>query len=258
MKLVNLAAATLVFSTASLAVPVLAENLEHTRQLLSTKACSGCDLSYAGLVFAQLAGADLSGANLVRANLAQADLTGANLSNANLVGASLSGANLMGANLQGANLQGADLRGAYLTDANLQDAILTNANLRGALGIPSYAVTAADLLLWGNEYAQQGNFEQAIAYYNESLLLEPEQAEVYLVRAAARNRLSDKNGAIADAKRASELYFVEGNQQGYDSATLFVAAMEAEIEASKKGRGGGGFFDTLGNIGVMLLQFGLF
>jgi uncharacterized protein YjbI with pentapeptide repeats len=256
-KLVKIAAVT-VMSTAFVSTPVLAENLEHTRQLLSTKSCPGCDLAQAGLVFAQLAGANLSGANLVRANLSQADLTGADLRNANLVGASFAGASLMGANLQGANLQGADLRGAYLTDANLEDADLTNANLKGALGIPSYAVTATDLVAWGNDEAQLGNFSQAVAYYDEALLLDPNFADAYLVRAAARNRMSDKSGAIADAKQASDLYFVEGDQEGYNSATLFVAAIEAELEAARKGPRGPSFLNTLGNIGVMLLQFGLF
>jgi tetratricopeptide (TPR) repeat protein len=242
MKLGVLAAVTLI-GTTGLTMPVMAENLEHIRQLLSTKSCPGCDLSAAGLVFAQLAGANLSGANLVRANLSQSDLTGADLSQANLVGASLSGANLAG---------------AYLMDANLEDADLTNANLRGAVGIPIYAVTKEDLLVWGNEEAERGNFEHAIAYYNESLNLDPNYAQAYLSRSVARNRMSDKTGALTDAKRASEIYFVEGDQQGYDAAKLLTTALEAELEAAQRGRRGAGFFDTLGNIGVMLLQFGLF
>jgi tetratricopeptide (TPR) repeat protein len=257
MKLGMLAAVTLI-GTTSLTAPVIAENLEHLRQLLSTKSCPGCDLSATGLVFAQLAGANLEGANLVRANLSQSDLTGANLSNANLVGASLSSANLAGANLAGANLASADLRGAYLMDANLEDADLSNANLRGAVGIPIYAVAKEDLLTWGNEEAERGNFEHAIAYYNEALNLDPEYAQAYLSRGVARNRMSDKTGALADAKRASELYFVVGDQPGYDTANLFTTALEAEIEAASRGRRGPGFFDTLGNLGVMLLQFGLF
>lgn len=257
MKLRRLAAITLI-GTTGLTAPVRAENLEHIRQLLSTKSCPGCDLSAAGLVFAQLAGANLEGANLVRANLSQSDLTGANLSNANLVGASLSSANLSGANLAGANLASADLRGAYLMNVNLEGADLSNANLRGAVGIPISAVTKEDLLSWGNEEAERGNFERAIAYYNESLNLDPEYAQAYLSRSVARNRMSDKSGALADAKRATEIYFVAGDQPGYDAAKLFSTALEAEIEAAQRGPRKPGFFDTLGNIGVMLLQFGLF
>ena len=59
--------------------PVIAENLEHTQQLLATKQCPSCDLSGAGLVLADLAGANLQGANLARANLSRADLSGADL-----------------------------------------------------------------------------------------------------------------------------------------------------------------------------------
>ncbi|MGB3236855.1 MAG: pentapeptide repeat-containing protein [Geitlerinemataceae cyanobacterium] len=257
MKLGMLATVTLI-GTTSLTAPVIAENLEHMRQLLSTKSCPGCDLSSAGLVFSNLAGANLSGANLVRANLSQSDLTGADLSNANLVGASLSSANLAGANLAGANLASADLRGAYLMGANLEDADLSNANLQGAVGIPVYAVAKEDLLAWGNEEAGRGNFENAISYYNEALSLDPEYAQAYLSRSVARNRMSDKTGALADAQLASELYFVEGDEPGYDAAMLFTAALEAEIEAAARGPRKPGFFDTLGNIGVMLLQFGLF
>lgn len=258
MKLGTIAALTFI-GTTGLTSGVMAENLEHMRQLLSSKSCPGCDLSGAGLVFAQLAGGDLTGANLVRANLSQSDLTGANLTNANLVGASLSSANLAGANLAGANLGGADLRGAYLMNANLEGADLTNANLRGAVGIPLSAITKEDLLTWGNEEAERGNFEQAIAYYNEALNIDPEYAQAYLSRGVARNRMSDKTGALADAKRASEIYFVSGDQTGYDASKLFASALEAELEAAQRDRNrGSGFFDTLGNIGVMLLQFGLF
>ena len=257
MKLATLATTILLSATFS-SVRVLAENIEHTQQLLSTKSCPGCDLSGAGLVFSQLPGANLAGANLVRANLSQADLTGADLSNANLVGASLSNTNLGGANLSGANLVGADLRGAYLMNANLEGADLTDANLMGATGIPIYAVEAEDLLEWADLETQRGNYQGAISYYDEAITLDPDFAQAYLSRGAARNRLGDRNGALADAQRASEIFFIEGNRQGYDAAKLFITAIELEIQVAEEGARGGGFLDTLGNIGVTLLQFGLF
>ncbi|MDY6936838.1 MAG: pentapeptide repeat-containing protein [Cyanobacteriota bacterium] len=257
MKLATLATVVLLSVTTS-SLGVRAENIEHTQQLLSTKSCPGCDLSTAGLVFAQLAGANLAGANLARANLSQADLAGADLSNANLVGASLSNTNLAGANLTGASLVGADLRGAYLMNVQLEGADLTDANLMGATGIPVYAVEAEDLLEWANQEAQRGNFQGAISYYDEALNLKPDFGMAYLSRGAARNRLGDRNGALSDAQRASEIFFIEGDRQGYDSAKLFVQAIELEIEIAEEGERGPGFLGTLGNLGVMLLQFGLF
>lgn len=61
-----------------LATPTKAENLQHTQQLMSTKRCQRCDLSGAGLVYANLSSADLSGANLSQANLSRINLSGAN------------------------------------------------------------------------------------------------------------------------------------------------------------------------------------
>ena len=57
-------ATTLFFS---LSTPLLAENLSHLSQLLSTKECPFCDLSGSGLVMSNLAGAKLNGANLSQA-----------------------------------------------------------------------------------------------------------------------------------------------------------------------------------------------
>ncbi len=60
----NLLAIATILSAIGLSIPVRAENLEHIRQLLSTRECSQCELSGAGLVMSNLAGANLRGANL--------------------------------------------------------------------------------------------------------------------------------------------------------------------------------------------------
>lgn len=238
-----------------------AESLVDLQQLLSSKQCSLCDLSNAGLVYANLAGADLQGARLIRANLSQSDLAGANLANANLSGATLAGADLTGANLSGANLSGVDLRGAYLTGADFSGADLSDANLRGALGIPLELISLQDLLLWGNELAARGNYTGAIAYYSQALTIDPDYGEVYLARGAAYNRLGDLINAKADADYAAELFFTTGNQAGYEMASLFVTTMEAEAEAaadSQRGRGrgnvGGNILNVITGIGSLLLQ----
>ncbi|TAF55385.1 MAG: tetratricopeptide repeat protein [Oscillatoriales cyanobacterium] len=237
------------------------ENLADLQQLLSSKQCSLCNLNNAGLVYANLAGADLSGSQLVRSNLSQSDLSGANLANANLTGASLAGSNLMGADLSGANLAGANLSGAYLTDANFSGANLSGANLRGALDIPLELISLDQLLLWGNELADRGNYTGAIAYYSQALAIDPDYGEVYLARGAAYNRLGDLDRAKTDADQAAEIFFTTGNQEGYEMASLFVTTMEAEAEAARdsqngrsRGNVGGNLLNVITGIGSLLLR----
>jgi hypothetical protein len=96
--------------------PALAYDPEQLEQLLRTRSCPGCDLSYANLAGRNLEGADLSGANLNAANLRRVRLEGANLTGANL--------NLAQTNLSGATLVLTRLESASLVNANLQNAIL--------------------------------------------------------------------------------------------------------------------------------------
>src|SRR4028118_1414235 len=148
-------------TTTSLSAVAKAENLQHIQQLLSTRQCSQCELSGAGLVLADLSGANLSGADLSRANLSRANLTGANLTGANLTGASLNGANLSGANLSGANLSATDLRDAFLGNAQLFGTSLNTAYIQGAVGIPEYAGTPEDFYAWGVTESERGNYRGA-------------------------------------------------------------------------------------------------
>ncbi len=85
---------------------------QQLKQLLATKECQGCDLSYL----------DLKSTNL----------SGVNLKEANLEGSDLSGANLKGANLDRASLYQANLSNTSLADANFRRANLAMANLEGA------------------------------------------------------------------------------------------------------------------------------
>ncbi|MBO9999334.1 MAG: pentapeptide repeat-containing protein [Cyanobacteria bacterium SID2] len=260
MKLPKFATVTLLVAT-TLATPTRAENIEHLQQLLSTQDCPGCDLRGAGLVHADLVGANLTGANLVRANLSQSDLSGADLSGANLTGASLVGANLTGANFTGANLTGADLRDSYLTGVQYEGAILDGINLRGAYGIPAATITPEELLVWASDEAQQGNYQGAIFYYTEAINLDRDFALAYLGRAAAYNRTGETDNAVADAERAAEIYFLDGNQEGYETAKFFAAAIVAEEEAflearerNRRGDLGGNLLNVITGVGSILLQ----
>ncbi len=253
------------FATAlllSVALPAAAENLEVVQQLIATRQCQRCDLSNAGLVYAELAGANLMQANLVGANLNRANLTNANLTGANLTGAVLFNANLAGADLRNADLRGADLREARLTGARMEGALLDGANLFGATGIPTQVLSAEQLYVWGLTETQRGNFQGAIAYFNQSLNYKPDFAHAYLGRGIARYRLLDEAGALEDAARAGQLYQTQNNAQGQQLAQQFTEgvklaqqrARESE-ERMRRGGGGGNFLNFLGSLTGLLLRF---
>ncbi|MDJ0582946.1 pentapeptide repeat-containing protein [Crocosphaera sp.] len=246
---------TALFTTVSFVLPVKAENLAHLSQLLSTKKCELCDLTGSGLVMADLRGASLIGANLAGANLSQANLAGADLRGANLTGASLYGANLTGANLSSAILQGTDLRESFLTNAILVGTSLEQAYVQGAKGISQNAGTPELFYGWGLNETQEGNYQQAIALHNKALILDSEFAPAYLARGYALLRLGNENGAILNAKMASQLYEKQENEQGKDFADRFVSNIEAVQEARKKGTGNPGLDNIVRGVASLALQF---
>ncbi len=247
--------------TGGMGSAALAENLEQTQQLLTTNECSGCELSKAGLVYAQLLGADLTKANLIQANLSHANLSAANLSQAQLNGAVLFGADLSGADLSGANLQGVDLREANLTNAKLEGANIEGANFLGAVGIPAELATVKNYYLWGMAEAQRGNFRGAIANYNQALSQDPDFANAYLARSIARFRLGDQAGALSDAQYADELYLKQNSERGHQAASQFAMGIQAAQEAyderqraGSSGGVGGNILNVLGGLAGMALQ----
>lgn len=242
--------------TLGIASSAIAEDLAHVQQLLSTKKCSGCDLTSAGLVLARLPGADLSDANLAGANLSQANLTGANLTGANLVGVSFAGANLAGADLTGANLVGADFRNAYVAGAILKDANLTGANIRDAQGLSQDVGNATDFYQWAMEAGTQKRYEVSLQYFNQALIRNPDYAEAYLGRGMSRTQLGDEPGAIADIEQAAALFEKQGKNVDAENSKKLVAEMR---KPPKKRGGGGNFGQALVGVAGTLLQlfFGL-
>lgn len=103
------------FSAASLTAQ------QNLQQLISSRACRGCDLAGLDLTRLDLSGVDLEGADLSQAKLSLTNLSGANLKNTKLNGAVLGGTDLAGADLRGAALQDTSLDNAYLGDAILDD-----------------------------------------------------------------------------------------------------------------------------------------
>jgi uncharacterized protein YjbI with pentapeptide repeats len=221
-----------VLATLSLVTPVAAENLQLVQKLLSTRQCPRCDLSNAGLVFADLAKANLSGADLSGANLSRANLKGANLQGADLSGASLAGANLVGANLDGAKLTGTDLRSAYLMNASFEGTQLDATLLEGAIGLSTSVGQAEDFYRWAMEDGLRKNLPGAIENFTQAISRNPDFAQAYLGRGVARFQLGDRAGAIADSRMAEQLFEKQDNQDGMKVAQKF--ATELETPASKK------------------------
>jgi uncharacterized protein YjbI with pentapeptide repeats len=255
MKL-PVATATTLLTTLSWMMPARAENLQHTSQLLSTRQCPQCDLQGAGLAMANLAGADLREADLSYANLSQANLTGANLMGANLMGTSLNGANLSGAVLVGANLTGTDLRDAYLLNANLLGTSLQQAHIQGTYGIPNYAGTKENFYTWGALEAERGNYQAAIAHYNQALSLDTEFAAAYLGRGISFFRLGNYSAAMHDAQVANSIFESQNNTVGLEVSQKFVETIKLAVNPpNREGGGGGNFGNFLAGVGSLLLNF---
>jgi tetratricopeptide (TPR) repeat protein len=246
-------AATIV--TIVCASPCLAENLSHTRQLLSTKECANCNLANAGLVMSELAGANLSSANLVGANLSRANLVGANLRGANLTGTSLYGANLTGADLTGAILEGTDLRETYLTNARMEGVNISRAHLQGAMGIPERVGSAEDFYRWGFSEWQQNNLHSAVYQFDRAIALDPQYASAYLGRSLSRYRLGNDVGAMEDAKLAERIFVSRQNTEGIALSQRVQGTILAAQRRSRPSDGGGGSIgDTIMGIGSLLFN----
>lgn len=249
----SIIATTALLTTVSLASPALAENLDHTRQLLSTKQCPACDLSGVGLVLTNLSGANLAGANLAGANLSRANLSGADLTGANLSGASLYGANLSGAKLDGAQVVGADLRDAYLVNVSFGSAPVEGAHMQGAIGIPLEAAKVEDFYRWGMMQGQKGDAQGAVEYFSQALTIDPEFAPAYLARSVARYQLLDRIGAMRDAQVADKLFLAQGNVQGNQTTQAFIKELQTP-PGSKPAKSKGNFMNFLGAVGAAAVK----
>jgi uncharacterized protein YjbI with pentapeptide repeats len=256
-KAIPVGIATLL-TTFSFNAPTLAENLEHTQRLLSTRQCAGCELSNAGLTYAKLTNANLSRANLSGANLSRADLQGADLRGANLVGASLFGANLAGAKLDSANLVAADLRWSYLVGTSFDGAVTENVFLQGAVGIPVNLGKAEEFYRWALEDAKRGDHPAAIENFTQTLSRKPDFAAAYLGRAVSRVQAGDKLGAVEDSQKAEQLFKQQGNTKGTEVAQAMFKELTTPPAQPKKGNGfGQALLGVIGGILQLLPLFAL-
>lgn len=230
-----------------------AENLDHIRQLLSTKQCQRCDLQNASLVMANLQSASLTNANLQQANLSRVNLAGADLRNAKLAGSSLSGANLGGADLTGADLRNTDLRGTVFTGAILTGTLLDGATLQAAIDLPSTIGTAEQYYQWATDSTRQKRYDIAIDQFSQSLLRNPVHAPSYFGRGIAKFETGDRRAAIADMGQANELFKTQGDKAGLESSDRILLEMKKPVEANE-GRGGNGLGTSMINIVGGLLR----
>ena len=230
-----------------------AENLEHIRQLLSTKQCQRCDLQSANLVMANLQSASLTNANLQQANLSRVNFIGADLRNAKLAGSSLSGANLGGADLSGADLRNTDLRGTVFTGAILTGTLLDGATLQAAIDLPSTVGTAEQYYQWATDSTRQKRYDIAIDQFSQSLLRNPVHAPSYFGRSIAKFETGDRKAAIVDMGQANELFKTQGDKAGLESSDRILLEMTKPIESSE-GRGGNGLGMSMINIVGGLLR----
>lgn len=224
-----------------------AENLDHIRQLLSTKQCQSCDLQGASLVMANLQSASLSNANFQQANLSRVNLIGADLRNAKLAGSSLSGANLGGADLTGADLRNTDLRGTIFTGAILTGTLLDGATLQAAIDLPSTIGSAEQYYQWATDSTRQKRYDIAIDQFSQSLLRNPVHAPSYFGRSIARFEIGDRKAAIADMGQANELFKSQGDIAGSNSSDKILLEMKKPVE-SAEGKGGNGLGMSMMNV----------
>lgn len=238
-KTLLLAIATGTVATGAIALPAQAENLEHVRQLLSTKQCQNCDLTGVGLVFSRLPGANLTGANLAGANLSQANLVGADLTGANLAGANLAGANLAGARLTKTNLSGASVRGANLAGVELTGAQYDVAEILTAQGVPNTIGTPEDFYSMGLEAARSKNLEKAIGHFSQTIDRKPDFAPALAARGMARFNMADVQGAVTDLTQAETLFRSQGNIAEADNTKKAIEVAKTPVKDPKQ-KGGNG------------------
>ncbi len=70
----------------------------------------------------------------------------------------------------------------------------------------------------GNRYAEQEEWEAAIAHYSQALALEPRNPVTYGNRGLARARLGDQQGAIADLQQAAQLFDSQADVTNFQRA----------------------------------------
>jgi tetratricopeptide (TPR) repeat protein len=89
-------------------------------------------------------------------------------------------------------------------EAALEESDLLPCGIVWAVGLRQWVY---DIDFWG-----------AIADYDQVIKLQPDDADAYFNRGLARYDLEDKQAAIADFRKASELYQKQGDMSSFEKA----------------------------------------
>lgn len=213
---------------------------EALLKVLQERSCSGCRLTDADLVHADLRDADLTGAKLMRANLGLAQLDGADLSGADLSFTSLRGASLRGADLTGSKLYGTDLRDADLTGARLSPHALDEAHWQGAKGIERGVRGHAALHNAGVKAFHADQWSVAEDLFSQAILSRPTEPLSWVARGISRSQQSKDNIAASDFLYAASLYRQQGNVglvQQLEVAAKTIQEQSSDIPRARSGNG---------------------
>jgi tetratricopeptide (TPR) repeat protein len=108
--------------------------------------------------------------------------------------------------------QGKDGQGNYKVSVPISVELISSQDLgcesnQISSTLPSVSSNAADDLNKGNQNFNNGNYEQAIAYFSEAIRLEPNYAEAYFNRGDSYYNTEKYNEAIADYTKAINLNY---------------------------------------------------
>lgn len=73
---------------------------------------------------------------------------------------------------------------------------------------------------WGLGCYSQQDYKRAIEYYSQVIRKNPQQANAYNQRALARFILGDRQGTIADLRKAASLYLAQGDKKRYQQTLI--------------------------------------
>lgn len=78
---------------------------------------------------------------------------------------------------------------------------------------------------FGIQCTLAGDYPKAIELFTQALLIAPENSDIYGNRCVARHRAGDRSGAIADCRKAAELYKRQGNSARHQYALRALARL---------------------------------
>lgn len=96
--------------------------------------------------------------------------------------------------------------------------------------IPLQPEKSLFFLSLGNSHFGLGDYVEAMAYYTQALQLNPHSASAYYNRGEVRSKLGDKNGAIADLKKAVDIFQSQGEQDNYQDALNHLKKLQNSLK----------------------------